>query len=30
MFILDEDNRIISEGLRGERLIEFIADRFKD
>ena len=30
MFILDENNRIISDGLRGERLIEFIAGQFKD
>lgn len=30
MFILDEDNRIISERLRGEKLIEFISAQFKD
>lgn len=30
MLILDENNRIISEGLRGERLREFIASQFPD
>ena len=30
MFILDENNKIISEGLRGEQLIEFIASQLKD
>lgn len=30
MLILDENNRIISEGLRGERLEEFIASQFTE
>ncbi|MCX4368576.1 MAG: TlpA disulfide reductase family protein [Duncaniella sp.] len=30
MLILDENNRIISEGLRGEKLREFIASQFAD
>lgn len=29
MFILDENNNIISEGLRGQALIDFVAERFK-
>ncbi|MDE5669314.1 MAG: TlpA family protein disulfide reductase, partial [Duncaniella sp.] len=30
MLILDENNRIISEGLRGEKLREFVASQFAD